>query len=140
MNRSAHSSSRPRSRLQFECIFASLWLAIGLFVLPAIIYWVGIVLLGPYGEGAGPGTFYADFFSDLAAFSAPAWLIALGPVVLVSLLRLVFFNWRAREHEEDDEADEARPQPRARSAAPGHARERPGPRTRIEPRIGQDPQ
>ncbi len=31
---------------RFELIFASLWLAFGLFVLPALIFWAGSVLLG----------------------------------------------------------------------------------------------
>ena len=70
-------------RLRFELIFASIWLGVGLFLVPALIFWVGIAMLGPYGEGtgAGLGTFYADFFGDLATGEVRAWLLALGPLI-----------------------------------------------------------
>ncbi|HET9444805.1 MAG TPA: hypothetical protein VFO35_01000 [Steroidobacteraceae bacterium] len=59
-------------------------------MLPATIFVVGGALLGPYGESGGLGRFYGDFFGDLAEPSVRAWAIALGPLVLISLLRLVF--------------------------------------------------
>ena len=82
--------TRPRAphRLRLELILGSVLLALGLFAVPAIVYWVGIKLLGPYGDGAdvGLGTFYADFFGDLASGTGRAWSLALGPLVLVSLV------------------------------------------------------
>jgi hypothetical protein len=59
-------------------------------VLPATIFFVGGALLGPYGDDGGLGRFYGDFFGDLAEPSVRAWAIALGPLTLISLLRLVF--------------------------------------------------
>ena len=109
--------------MRFEIVFASIWLGIGLFVLPALIYVVGILLLGPYGEGSGLGRFYADFFGDLVEPSARAWSLALGPLVLISLLRLLFLDIRARPSDEDDE-------PVAR-APPAPARSQ----SRVEPRV-----
>jgi hypothetical protein len=111
-------------RLRFELIFASAWLAVGLFVMPAIIYMVGASLLGPYGENAGLGRFYADFFGDLAEPSVRAWSLALGPLALVSLVRLIFIGMG----------------PKDESAAAQHPR---SPRaitesTRLEPRIGPE--
>ena len=82
--------NRYRRRARFEVIFASIWLAVGLFVLPATIFFVGGALLGPYGDDGGLGRFYGDFFGDLAEPSVRAWAIALGPLILISLLRLVF--------------------------------------------------
>jgi hypothetical protein len=76
--------------VRFELIFASIWLAVGLFVLPAAIFAVGGALLGPYGENSRLGRFYGDFFGDLAEPSIRAWALALGPLALISLLRLVF--------------------------------------------------
>lgn len=113
-----------RNRLRFELILASLWLAVGLFVMPALIFGVGIALLGPYGDGKGLGTFYADFFAGLAEPSGRAWLIALGPLILICLLRAVFFGgWK--QPDED-------PAPRK---APRRA---PVERSRVEPRVGSE--
>ena len=83
-------ANRFRRRARFELIFASIWLAVGLFVLPATIFAVGGALLGPYGDTGRLGRFYGDFFGDLAEPSVRAWAIVLGPLVLISLLRLVF--------------------------------------------------
>ena len=88
----------PNHRMRFELIFGSVWLALGLFILPAVIFWVGIALLGPYGEGqgAGMGSFYGDFYGDLAQGQVRAWTLALGPLVLVSLIRIIFIGTRPK--------------------------------------------
>jgi hypothetical protein len=118
------ASSRYRRRARFELIFASIWLAVGLFVLPATIFTVGGALLGPYGENGGLGRFYGDFFGDLAEPSVRAWAIALGPLALISLLRLVF----AGAGREPEKPQEERPAPR-RSAEDNR---------RVEPRVSTD--
>jgi hypothetical protein len=112
-------------RLRFELIFASVWLAIGLFLIPALIYWVGITLLGPYGEGPGGdmAKFYADFYGDLASGEIRTWFIALGPLLLISLVRAVFIGVRPK-------AETAAPAPAQPSSQKAN-----GPR-RVEPRIG----
>jgi hypothetical protein len=121
------AGNRYRRRARFEAIFASIWLAIGLFALPAAIFAVGGALLGPYGENAGLGRFYGDFFGDLAEPSLRAWAIALGPLALISVLRLIF-------------AGAGRgPEPPAASQDPATAprRTQEEPR-RVEPRIGAE--
>lgn len=125
----ARRESSTRRRVRFELVFASVWLAIGLFLLPALIYMVGILLLGPYGEGAGLGRFYADFFGDLAGRSGRAWGIALGPLILISVLRLLFLDVRPGKPQDED-ATPPVPPPAQRSAP----RSRRGP-SRVEPRI-----
>ena len=60
------ADSHAHRRVRFEVIFASIWLAVGLFVVPATIFAVGGALLGPYGDNGGLGSFYGDFFGDLA--------------------------------------------------------------------------
>jgi hypothetical protein len=102
--------NRYRRRARFEVIFTSIWLAVGLFVLPATIFIVGGALLGPYGDNGGLGRFYGDFFGDLAEPSVRAWMIALGPLTLISLLRLVFAGV-GREPQEP-QAEQDRPAPR----------------------------
>lgn len=127
-----HSTERRSRRLRFELIFASVWLALGLFLLPGLIYGVGTALLGPYGaggEGAGLGGFYGDFFADLAVPSGSAWVIAVGPLLLINLVRALFLGMESRVAEPG--AEDAAPQPSRppdRSARPA----------RVEPRIGSE--
>jgi hypothetical protein len=122
--RPEHSADPQSSRLRFELIFGSVWLAIGLFALPAIIYGVGVALLGPYGEGQGAslGVFYANFFGDLASGEVRTWLLALGPLLLISLVRLVFLGTHPKPEVVADEPPRAPMEQRGRT----------------EPRIGAD--
>jgi hypothetical protein len=126
-------------RLRLELIMASVWLAVGLFVLPAVIYAVGILLLGPYGDGQGGdgqgadgqglGHFYTDFFADLAGPTARTWLLALGPLVLVTLIRVIFLGLRAKS-----DGATASHEPRSEPAEKPRAASRE--QARVEPRIG----
>ncbi len=118
---------RYRSRARFELIFASIWLAVGLFAVPATIFAVGGALLGPYGDNSRLGRFYGDFFADLAEPSVRAWTIALTPLVLISLLRLTFAG-TGRGPAEPPASPE-------RPAAPRRASEE---ARRVEPSISTD--
>jgi len=119
--------NRYRRRARFELIFASIWLAVGLFVLPAAIFAVGGALLGPYGENSRLGRFYGDFFGDLAEPSLRAWALALGPLALISVLRLVFAG--AGRGPESQKAPPAEP------PAPRRGHEEP---RRVEPRVSAE--
>jgi hypothetical protein len=119
-------SSRSRRRVRFEVIFASTWLAVGLFVLPALIFAVGGSLLGPYGDNGGLGRFYGDFFGDLGEPSGRAWAIALGPLALISILRLIFVG-AGRTPDPPREEDSAPPPRRT------HEDQR-----RVEPRVSTE--
>jgi hypothetical protein len=121
---SSDNSTAPdatRSRLRFEAIFASAWIGFGLLVLPALIYWIGMLMLGSYGEDAGLGTFYLDYFRDLAEPAARAWALLLGPFATVSLLRLIFRRAPAPEPPAATPEEPPAPAPR-----------------RVEPRLGSD--
>lgn len=98
----APAAAPRRARARFELLFAGSWLACGLFALPGAIYAVGQSLLGPYGENRGLGAFYADFVRDLAEPAGRAWAIALGPLILAYLLRLVFIGAREGRSAVDD--------------------------------------
>lgn len=117
--------SANRSRLRLEVIFASVLLGVGLFVLPGLIYAVGVAILGPYGENQGLGTFYANFFRDLAEPSGRSWMIALGPLAIIGLMRIAFAGVRPERPEKDDAAHQS-----VRRAPSEHAR--------VEPRVGLD--
>ena len=126
-----NDSPEPGSRLRLELIVGSAWLAVGLFVVPAVIYWVGTATLGPYGENAGLSTFYGAFFADLASGAPRAWLLALGPLVLMSLIRLLYIGVGTRTSatkNRDDEDDEPPRQPKPKPVV--------AKRARVEPRVG----
>ena len=141
------AEERRSRRLRFELIFASVGLAFGLFLLPALIFWVGAALLGAYGENAGLSTFYVDFYGDLADGAGRAWILALGPLALVYVLRAIFIGVRPKNAEAVD-TDEApyepprRPAPPPRREAPVRKeRKENAPsarRPRVEPRMGAD--
>jgi len=103
--------SAARSRARFELAFASGLLAFGLFALPAIVFVVGVTLLGPYGENRGMGAFYANFFRDLAEPSGRTWAIAIGPLLLVSVVRLLWLR-RPGQDVDGPAGDDATHKPR----------------------------
>jgi hypothetical protein len=121
------AGNRYRRRARFEVIFTSIWLAVGLVVLPATIFFVGGALLGPYGDNGGLGRFYGDFFGDLAEPSVRAWAIALGPLTLISLLRLVFAG--AGRDPQEPQAEHDRPAVPRRTAEEVR---------RVEPRVSAE--
>ena len=128
-NSSPNAHTHPTShRLRYELIAASLLLAFGLFALPGLVYWVGNTLLGPYGSDkpAGMGALYGDFYGDLATGVVRAWILALGPLVVIGLVRLLFLR-RSPDPSSEDRA--APPQ-----AAPHNASDA----RRVEPRVSLD--
>jgi len=61
-------------------------LVFGALVLPWLVYFTGITLLGPYAHG-GPGAFVGDFLADLARLRWFSWALALGPLAVVAIWR-----------------------------------------------------
>jgi hypothetical protein len=131
--------------LRFEILLASTLLAFGLFALPAIVYFVGAALLGPYIESDAPANsvalFYRNFFADLAAPSGRAWLIAIGPLLVIALFRLAFVGQRSvriptSRNESTPKRTAAPPQPSR--ASPRAPQQKPRGARRVEPRIGGD--
>lgn len=88
---------RPRqsfarlSRAQRELTVAAAALAVGLLVMPFLIWAGGNRVLGPYAHGdnpkAGPWALFADYVVGLAHGSAVFWVVALGPLALFTLFR-----------------------------------------------------
>jgi hypothetical protein len=80
----------PRTRLELMMLGGAL--LFGLVLMPLLIWVVGSHVLGPYSHGqnahAGPFALLADFFVGLGHGSAVFWSVALGPAVLLILVRL----------------------------------------------------
>jgi hypothetical protein len=79
-------------RLRRELIIYGVALLFGLLGIPLLIWFAGNRVLGPYTHGqnphAGPLALLADFFVGLIHGSAVFWAVALGPAVLLLLLRV----------------------------------------------------
>ena len=79
------------SRTQRELIVAGVALAVGLLVMPFLIWLAGNRFLGPYTHGdnpkGGPWALFADYVVGLAHGSAVFWVVALGPLGLLLLTR-----------------------------------------------------
>lgn len=68
-------------------------LALGLLVIPLLIWIVGHRALGPYTRGddphgLGPLALYGDYFTGLAHGWLGYWVVAVGPAVLLLVARL----------------------------------------------------
>jgi hypothetical protein len=93
------SSVRERPRVQRELILFVLMTLFGLIVMPFLIWFASGRVLGPYTHGqdlhAGPFALVADYYTGLVHGSAVFWSVALGPAVLILLMRLFLAAWRA---------------------------------------------
>jgi len=92
-------SLRARSRTQRELILFGLMTGFGLIVMPFVIWIASARVLGPYTHGqdlhAGPLALVADYYVGLVHGSAVFWCVALGPAVVVLLIRVFLAGWRA---------------------------------------------
>jgi hypothetical protein len=67
------------------------------FVLPFLVYYTGLLTFGPYARG-GPWRFLGDFYADLLHLRAGAWLLLLGPaLVVIGWRALVAIAWPRRD-------------------------------------------
>jgi hypothetical protein len=69
-----------------ELLAASACLALGVLVMPCLIFAAGRIALGPYARG-DLFALWHDFLQNLIAGSHAAWFVAIGPYVLLWLLR-----------------------------------------------------
>jgi hypothetical protein len=81
----------PRARRTL--ILSGAALLFGAFGMPFLLWLVGSHVLGPYTHGqnthAGPMALLGDFLVGLGHGSAVFWAVALGPLVLLLLVRLL---------------------------------------------------
>src|SRR2546430_3370895 len=86
-------------RAKRELAIFGIALLFGLIAMPFLIWFAGNRVLGPYIHGqsprAGPFALAGDFLLGLLHGSAVVWIVALGPAVLLLLVRLVIAPLRA---------------------------------------------
>jgi len=94
-----HDAYTGLPRVRRELIILGAALLTGLVVMPFLIWAAGNRVLGPYTHGqnprAGPFALLADIFVGLVHGSLVFWVVALGPAVLLWLLRLFIVLVRA---------------------------------------------
>jgi hypothetical protein len=69
-----------------ELLSAAICLAVGVLVMPCLIFAVGRLVLGPYARG-NLFALWHDFMQGLISGTPACWFIALGPYGLLWLLR-----------------------------------------------------
>ena len=67
--------------------------ALGMWLVPALIYLVGSEMLGPYGEIQTISAFYLDLFGFLIDGRGIAWLLVASPYLFLSVIRLLVWLW-----------------------------------------------
>jgi hypothetical protein len=95
---SARRSLAAQSRARRELTYFGLALVVGLLVVPVLTWVVGTRVLGPYSRGTevhnNPLALLGDFFTGLAHGYIVFWIVALGPVLLLVLVRVFLALWR----------------------------------------------
>ncbi|HKD54336.1 MAG TPA: hypothetical protein VKB72_08930 [Steroidobacteraceae bacterium] len=80
-------------RARREAIVYGIAVLCGLLLMPFLIWYAGNRWLGPYTHGqnlhGGPFALLQDYFVGLLHGSAVFWAVALGPALLLMLLRLI---------------------------------------------------
>jgi len=84
------------ARWRRELTIGAVAFAIGFFLLPLAIYWLGERVLGAYAPEAGVLDLAEQIWGDFLRLQPAAWLLVLSPYVLLQLSRLVRRLLRAR--------------------------------------------
>ena len=84
-------------RLKTEALLFLGLLALGMWLVPAMIFLVGSRMLGPYGEIDTLAAFYIDLFGSLLAGRGIAWLLVGSLSLFLSLIRLLIWLWGAAQ-------------------------------------------
>jgi hypothetical protein len=86
----------PTDPLRREIVIAAVSFAVGFFVLPLAIYWVGHGLIGNYSTDASAGAFTLaeSIWADALHLRWAACLVVLAPYGVVQLLRFARRAWR----------------------------------------------
>ena len=92
--RSALTRAGLASPWSQELAFAALALLAGVAVMPALIFYGGLTLLGRY-DGASLEQLYDSLLVGMRAGSLASWTVLLGPYALYLLFKGLRVWWRA---------------------------------------------
>jgi hypothetical protein len=81
-----------------ELLWMLIALVVGVLLLPPLIWLVGSRVFGPYA-GGGSRELVSHFFTGLGQGRAALWLVALGPYLVISALRITLAGMRAVRRE-----------------------------------------
>jgi len=91
------TTERPTGApIRRELLIFGIAVVTGLLILPLLIWVVGNRILGPYTHtqdptaGTGPARLLADYFTGLAHGSVIFWCVALGPYILLTVVRALW--------------------------------------------------
>ncbi len=84
----------PIDRIKTEGLLFLGLIALGMWLVPALIFLVGNLILGPYGDFDTLASFYIDLFGSLLVGRGIAWLLVSSPYLFLSLIRLLIWFWR----------------------------------------------
>lgn len=73
--------------LTFEAVTLGLALLFGLWIMPALIYLAGSLILNEYANG-GVFALYLDFLKGLVELRPSCWIVLLGPFLFLTLFRV----------------------------------------------------
>ena len=91
LNLSRLAEERPWAA---ELLVAGIGLLLGITLLPALIFYVGVAALGRF-DGATLGHQYSSLLEGLREASIASWVVFLGPYGLYLLFRALRAWWRA---------------------------------------------
>ncbi len=80
-------------RLRRELFILGGALGTGLFLMPTLVYIIGLLTLGPYASG-GWVALFGDLYEGLFRGRWAAWGVVLGPLALVCFVRGTRFLYR----------------------------------------------
>jgi hypothetical protein len=84
-----------------ESLILGIALLCGFVLIPLAIWFVGNRILGPYTHGqdasnGGPTRLLSDFYTGLGHGSVIFWCVGVGPYVILSLARLLYWFLRSQ--------------------------------------------
>jgi hypothetical protein len=71
-----------------EAVWLGVAVAVGLLVVPPVVYATGVKTLGAYAHG-GLGAFLGDYYAALFKLQPAAWILAGGPIVALLVWRFL---------------------------------------------------
>lgn len=105
--KSEAKQKKRHHRITIEIAILLGLLALGFWLVPAMVFVTGEAVLGAYGDNLGMGRFYVDLFARLVQGDQLAWLLVSALYLTLLLIRILVWIWRSanRSRVKNDEAE-----------------------------------